>query len=218
MGCLRSLGCLTLLIIVGALGWFFRDDVMRYVNRERGVAEAPAEGRWEALTPQGAERARASVSRLERRSGQVYENVRPGDISAYVFQELAKQALPPSTDSAEAAVIGNQLHVRGVMKLSDFGGPGALGPLGAMLGDRAHVEFGGTIDVVRSGLAQYRLKMIRVGEQEIPPPLIPKLVQRIDRSARPAGIAPEALPLMVPDYVGDVRIGGGKVTLIKGTR
>jgi hypothetical protein len=148
----------------------------------------------------------------------VYENVRPGDLSAYVFQELSKQTLPPSTDSAEAMVIDDRLHVRGVMRLSDFGGTSALGPLGQMLGDRARVEFGGTLDVVRPGLAEYRLKTIRIGEQEIPPPLIPKIVTRIDRSSRPEGLSADALPLAIPDYIADVRIGAGKVTLFKGGR
>ncbi|HEU4563373.1 MAG TPA: hypothetical protein VFS05_01945 [Gemmatimonadaceae bacterium] len=219
MGCLRSIGCLVVLVVLLAVGWFFyRDDAERWWNSRRSDREAPAAvAEWEPLTPGGAERARQTVARLERRSGRVYETVRPGDLAAYVFEELARQGFAVSTDSARAAVVGDQLHVRADMRLKDLGGD-ALGPLGAMLGDRANVEFAGTLDVVRAGLAQYRLTMIRVGEQQLPAPIIPRLVQRISRGERPAGLAPNGLPIHIPPYIADVRLGGGMVTLIKDAR
>lgn len=219
MGCFRSIGCMVVLVLLLAVGWFFfRDDAERWWNSRRSDRVAPAAvAKWEPLTPAGAQRARATVARLERRSGRVYETVRAGDLAAYVFEELARQGFATASDSARAAVVGDELHVRADMRLRDLGGD-ALGPIGAMLGDRANVEFAGTLDVVRPGLAQYRLTMIRVGEQQLPAPLIPKIVQRIGRGQRPEGLAPNALPLRIPPYIADVRLGGGAVTLIKDAR
>ena len=38
------------------------------------------------------------------------------------------------------------------------------------------------------------------------------------RGARPEGVTDDALPLVVPSYIGDVRIGQGKVTLYKSVK
>jgi hypothetical protein len=215
MGCLRRLGCLALVLVLAAAGAFLYYTRWGPGRTDRAVASA-GDSAWEPLTPAGAARARAVVARLERRGGRVYENVNPGDLSAYVFEELAKGTLPPSTEDARAAVIDSQLYVRATVKLSDFGGKRELGPLGAMLGEREPVQFGGTLELVRPGLAQYRLKSIRVRELSIPPPMIPKLVRNLDRGPRPEGLAPDGLPLEVPAYISDVRVGNGTITVFKG--
>src|SRR5436305_12083586 len=86
---------------------------------------------WEPLTDAGAARARVAVALLERRSGPVFTNLRAGDLASYVFQQLKKQ-LPPSARDTRAAVIGERLYVKSLVKLSDFG-PGALGSMASFL-------------------------------------------------------------------------------------
>jgi hypothetical protein len=186
-----------------------------YLERPRQSAEAGAAAPvWEPLTPEGAERARTAVQRLSRPTGSVFANVGGADLAAYVFDELSKQ-LPPSAQQLEAAVIDDRLHVRALVKISDFGGASSLGPLAAMLGDREPVEFGGTLELVRPGLAQYRVKVLRLRELSVPARMIPRLLQRVARGARPAGLADDGLPLEVPTFIADVRIGQGNVTLYK---
>lgn len=205
-------------VVVAALlvaAWIYRDDLRGWLPHRTASAEAAAAPVWEPLTPAGAARARAIVTRLERRTGRVYENVKPADLSALVFEELTKQALPPSTRNTEATAIGTQLFIRADIRLSDFGGRDALGALGGMLSDSERVQFGGTLEIVRPGLAQYHVQALRIGQLDVPPPLIPRLVRRIDRGARPEGIAADALPLQVPPDIADVRVANGVVTLIK---
>jgi hypothetical protein len=86
-----------------------------------------------------------------------------------------------------------------------------------MLGDREPVEFGGTLELVRPGLAQYRVKVLRLRELSVPQRMIPRLLQRIARGSRPPGLAEDGLPLVVPTFIADVRIGQGRVTLYKST-
>jgi hypothetical protein len=182
------------------------------------VAPAVAtEAVWEPLTPQGAARAREIVARLDARSGRVYENVKPADLSALVFEELSKQALPPSASEIEAATVGITLAIRANVRLSDFGGKDVLGPLASLLDDREQVQFGGVLQVIRPGLAQYRVSALRIGSLDVPPPLIPRLLRRIGKGTRPEGVAADALPLEIPAHIGDVRIGANTITLIKAT-
>lgn len=223
MGCLRNLGCLVLLVVAAAAAWMFQDRWRPLLHRVHSTAPATApatpaapSGAWQPLTPEGADRARAAVEKLGSRSGPVFANVSGADLAAYIFQELSKQ-LPPSAQDAEAAVIGDELHVRAAIKVDDLGGRKALGPFAAMLGDREPVEFGGSLEVVRPGLAEYHVHSLHVGQLSVPRPMIPRLLRNIERGARPQGIASDALPLMVPKWIGDARIHDGKITLYKAT-
>jgi hypothetical protein len=208
---MRKLGCLVLIFLAG-----MAVAIYLYLERPRRDAETATAPVWEALTPEGAERARASVQALSRPTGPVFTNIRAADLASYIFDELAKQ-LPPSSQNLEAAVIDDRLHVRALVKLSDFGGSGSLGPLASMLGDREPVEFGGTLELVRPGLAQYRVRVLRLRELSVPSRMIPRLLQRIARGSRPPGLADDGLPLEVPAFIADVRTGQGHVTLYKST-
>jgi hypothetical protein len=209
---MRKLGCLLVVFIAG-----MAVAIYLYLERPRraedNASTAPV---WEPLTPEGAERARAAVQLLSSRTGPVFTNIGGADLASYVFDELAKQ-LPPSAEQVQAAVIDDRLHVRALVRISDFGGSGVLGPLAAMLGDQEPVEFGGTLELVRPGLAQYRVKVLRLRELTVPQRMIPRLLQRIARGSRPPGLADDALPLEVPPFIADVRIGQGRVTLYKST-
>ena len=210
MGCMRRLGFLVLVFLAGGAVFLWL-----YLERPRHAAESTSAAPvWEPLTPEGADRARTSVQLLSRPSGPVFTNVGGADLASYIFDELSKQ-LPPSSQELEAAVIDDRLHVRALVKISDFGGSGSLGPLAAMLGDREPVEFGGTLELVRPGLAQYRVKVLRLRELSVPSRMIPRLLQRVARGSRPPGLGEDGLPLEVPAFIADVRIGQGRVTLYK---
>lgn len=212
MGCMRKLGCSLVVFIAGmAVAIYFYLERPR--RAEDNASTAPV---WEPLTPEGAERARAAVQLLSSRTGSVFTNIGGADLASYVFDELAKQ-LPPSAEQLQAAVIEDRLHVRALVRISDFGGSGVLGPLAAMLGDQEPVEFGGTLELLRPGLAQYRVQVLRLRELTVPQRMIPRLLQRIARGSRPPGLADDALPLEVPPFIADVRIGQGRVTLYKST-
>lgn len=218
MGCLRSIGTGVVIVVLLVVAWFYRGELAGLLERDRAPAAASAEPEWAPLTTEGAARARAVVNRLSRRSGRVYENVQPADLSALVFEELSRQALPPSTTNAEAAAIGSALAIRADVRLSDFGARDVLGPLASMLDDTERVQFGGVLEVVRPGLAQYRVTSLQIGKVSVPPPLIPRLIKRLGTGTRPEGIGEDALPLEIPDFIGDVRVSTNAVTLIKAAK
>jgi hypothetical protein len=212
MGCMRRLGCLVVLIVLCLAAWLTRDLWLDRLRGRRGGAAASST--WQPLTPEGAARASAALRRLSARSGPAYATVAPGDLAAYIFQELSR-TLPASADSIEAAAIGDRLYVRAVVPIKDLGGSRTLGPLAALLGDREHIQIGGTLRVIQPGQAELRVSELRLKDLAIPQPLIPRLIQQISRGDRPAGLSPNGLLLRTPSYIGDVRVSDGKITLYK---
>ncbi len=219
-GCFKSIGCLVVALAIAAGAWVTRDLWLPYLHRvtqPAPAAPAHAADAWESATPAGAQRARAVVERLGARSGPVYANVAPGDLTAFIFQQLSHE-LPPSARDVQARVSGDQLQVRCTINPSDLGDLSQLGPMARVLGGRESVEFGGTLDIVKLGLAEYRVQQFRIHDFSLPHAVIPRLLRGYEKGTRPAGIAENALPLIVPVHIGDVRIKNGAITLYKVVR
>lgn len=207
-GCIRKLGCLIILALLagGAYYWW-----MVRVNTSAPVAVTS--GIWRPVTASDGARGAQAVDSLKMSRGKVFANLTPSEAVAYLVQESAKQ-LPPNATGVAAMISGDQLHLRAVVSLSDLGGAQILGPLAAMMGARDTVQLAGTVDLLRPGMAQFHLTQIQVQSLRAPKQMIPKLVGQLRRQS-PEGIAPDALPLPLPPYIGDVRIANGKVTLYK---
>ena len=209
---MRKIGCLVILALGVFVGWTLRDRL--FAGLRPSAVATPAVAAWEPLTPDGAARMRAALVVLQKPSGPVFATVRAGDLASYVLQQLVKQ-LPPSADSIEAAAFGDRLYVRASVKPADFGGADVLGSLSSFLSERERMQFGGSFHIVRPGLAEFRVQEIRLHDFPLPTRAIPRLLQRIEHGARPAGLAADGLPLVVPNYIGDVRVEPGKITLYK---
>lgn len=212
MGLIRLLLVLVLLVAAVAAGWLVRDRFGPLFGSETPTEEGPL---WQAVTPEGAERARRQIDQLQGR-GPAYVAIGPGDLTAYIVQELSQQ-LPPSAEGAEAAVIGDRLYVRASIQLSDFGGDRALGPLSGIVGDREEVQFSGTLERLRPGLAQYRVRSLRIRDLSVPQPLIPRLLRNSAGRWRPPELAEDALPLAMPEHIGDIRLAAGRILVYGNT-
>ena len=209
---MRAFGCLVLVLLAAAGGWFLRDRI-NFGDRDATVSGDTAVV-WEPITTEGAERARKAIVDLGGRAAPVFTSLRPGDVSSYIFVALARQ-LPPSAENIQSAVIGDRLHVRASVKLSDFGGAGALGPLAGFLGERETMQLAGYFHVIRPGLAEFRVTELHLGTFNVPSNLIPRLIRSFSKGARPEGLSDDGLALVVPDYIADVRIAGGRVVLYR---
>lgn len=213
-GCLRRLGCLVILLVIGAGAWLTRDDWLPHVVGSP-AAEEPVGPAWESVTVQSAARGRAAVAQLGTARGPASVALRPSEVAGYVLEELLR-TLPASAEAPQASVIGDRIYVRVVLPLRDLGGD-VLGPLAGMVGDDEPLLLGGTLEVVRPGLGQYRIADVKVRDLSLPPAVVPRLLRELRRGGPPPeGIAANGLPLALPDGVGDVRIGGGRVTVYEG--
>jgi hypothetical protein len=222
-GCIRRLGCLVLIIALVAL-WYW------YARVERPAASTTASTTdavtgasntntgWKSLTPADAERGRVAVEALAKRSGPVFANLSPAEAASYIFLVVAKQ-LPPSARNAQASIVGDRLYVRSEVDLKDFGGAGQLGTLGVLLGSRDSVMLGGTIHMLRPGLAEFQVKEVKLGRLEVPQSLIPRLISRMTHGKQKVdGVSESSLPMVMPAYISDVRIANGKITLYKSVK
>jgi hypothetical protein len=219
-GCFKSIGCLVVAAAIAVAGWYTRDYWTPLLHRvTQPIATAPAHqpGTWEPATPAGAARAKSIIERLNARYGPVYANVEAGDLTAFIIQQLSHQ-LPESARDVEAMVSGDQLLVRCSVNPNDFGDLSQLGPLAKMLGDREQVQFGGTLDIVKLGLGEYRLQSFRIHDFALPRAMIPRLIKSYSKGARPPAVADDGLPLITPVHIGDVRIKNGLITLYKVVR
>lgn len=205
-GCLRRIGCLILLLLAagGAYYWWM-------VRTTSGSSAAA--GVWRPVTPGDAAAGARAVEALRAPGGKVFANLTPAEAVAYLVQETGRE-LPSSATGVQAMASGDQLHVRAVISLDQLGGTKALGPLASMLGNRDTVELAGRVELLRPGMAQMHITKVQVRSLNVPSQMIPRLVSQIRRES-PPGIAPDALALPLPSYIGDVRIANGKVTLYK---
>ena len=220
-GCLKRAGCLVIIILVVALWyWYARVESPATGSTSSSTAATTATSvttGWQPLTSADAERGKAAVQSLERQAGPVFANLTPAEAASYIFMVVAKQ-LPPSAKNAEAAIIGDRLYVRSEVELKDFGGAKALGPVGMLLGERDSVRFGGTINMLRPGLAEFLVQEVKLGRIEVPTALIPRLLTQMKRVKTVEGISQNGLPMVMPPYISDVRISNGKITLYKSVR
>lgn len=212
---MRKFGCfLVILLLLGAVWfWYARVDTPAGGTATAGT---PAAKLWQPLTQADAERARAALQSLSQPSGPVFTNLTGAEAASYIFLIVAKQ-LPPSLKNAEAAVIGSRLYVRSEVELKELGGSGALGALGALLGDKDSVTLGGTINMLGPGRGEFLIQEVKIGRLELPSALIPRIISRIRTGSRTTGVSSNGLPMAMPEYISDVRIADGKITIYKRT-
>lgn len=221
-GCLKSAGCLVIILLLAGL-WFWYARVERPATvtvpatGDRAATATSVSSGWRPLTNADAERGRVAIQSLERSPGPVYANLTPAEAASYIFMVVAKQ-LPPSAKNAEAAIVGDRLYVRSEVELKDFGGAKTLGPLGMLLGERDSVRLGGSINMLRPGLAEFLVQEVKLGRIDVPTALIPRLLSQMKRSRSVEGISQNGLPMVMPPYISDVRISNGRITLYKSAR
>jgi len=216
-GCIGRLGCLLVLAIAGAVGWFTHDAWYPKLRARLGAAPphaVAAAAKWEPLTAEGAARARLAVGRLSSKDGPVYVDVAAGDLAAYALQPALRQLNADSTGAA-AMVHDDRLSVRAVVNVADLVDAKSLGPLSSMIGGRQELTVRGRLEVVSAGHAQFRVDQIAIKELQLPSALIEKIVSRIDAKDRAANTPADAIRVHVPRELADVRATKGHVVLYK---
>ena len=234
LGCLSRIGCIVVLAVGGAAAyWLYGDRLPSVLSRAAsGAASRVTDAAttaserldskleqsivWARLAP-GGTAGREAMARLSRRNGPAYVSLRAPELAGVLATGMAK-VLPPSATRPEVAIVDEQVLMRTVVELRDVAGDGALGGLlGVALDGRDTLRMAGTLDLVRPGLAEYRVRELRMAGIAVPPRLIPSVLGAIRRAAAATAdsLPADALPIRLPTAVADVRVANGKVTLYK---
>ncbi|MBL0938022.1 MAG: hypothetical protein IBJ03_03950 [Gemmatimonadaceae bacterium] len=160
---------------------------------------------------------------LRQRNGPAYVSLEASQVATVLAPLLAQ--LPPSVVTADIAFERDQLLLRTSVALRDFTNVNALGGiLGKALDGEDTLFIAGPIEPVRPGLAQLRVKELRLKGLDLPPRIIPSLVGSLKRQALRAGapmdtvgITGDGLPVPLPRGVSDARVVNGALTLYRGT-
>ncbi|HET6680364.1 MAG TPA: hypothetical protein VFG84_04135 [Gemmatimonadaceae bacterium] len=214
LGCLRRLIGLAILLVIALFAWMYRDRWMPGRSAAGADTATATIVVWQPVSDSGAARGREAIQSLARDGGPAYVDLEAGDLLSYVAQALARR-LPASASDLEAAVRDDQLVVRATIALDDAKIAEALGPLSGMLRSRETVEMAGELRVVEPGLGELRVAEVKVGDLRLPGAAIPALLRQIRRGEQPTGVADNALTVELPEYIGDVRVRDGRITLYK---
>jgi hypothetical protein len=201
-----------LIVILGAVAFFTRDTWLPRVTGNPPSAPVT----WESVSDPGAKKGEDALAALQRPGGPAYVTLTAAELAALMV-ESADHRLPQALDSVQAAIDGEIVRVRALVKLDDIRGLDALGPLSGILNTQERIEFSGTLAVVESGLGEFRVATVKIGDLALPRAAIPRLIARLDKTARPAGIAPDGIAIGIPGFIGDVRVARGQVTLYRRT-
>lgn len=215
-GCIRKLGCLVILLAIAGGAYLYMNGWRPFGDTPAQKTTTVARPLWEPVTALNAERGRRQVESLRDSRGPVFANLTGAEAASYIFLSATRQ-LPKGAEHASASVQGSELIVRAEVPLAEFGAKKVLGPLAGILNDKDTLLLGGHINVVQPGLGEFVVTRLKVGKMTVPSPLIPRLISEIRKGERPVGIAPNALPMPVPEFISDVRIVNGRVTVYKNT-
>jgi len=187
----------------------------------RRAARDSAERRIAWASVSTANKSRASsgtpnpLAGLSKRNGPAYVTVSAGDLATILAEVLPSQ-FPKSATNMQLALHDSQLLVRAAIDAGEIAGDGTLGRLlGTALSGRDSLRLAGTLEVLRPGVAQYRISALRIKGIDVPGRLIPTVLGVLRRGPRGDGEAEDAILLPVPKVVADLRITQGRLVLYK---
>jgi hypothetical protein len=226
-GCFRRLISLVILAVVAVGAFYTRDLWLPKLRSAMGGSGAPPRSAadsvalaardtgWVSLTYPAADEGRKALAKLTQPRGPSFVTVSAGEFAGAFLDSLTRQ-LPASADSVQVRAEGSEFQIRASVRLGDVGGRAVLGPLASMVGDRERLTLGGTLEPTAvTGVAQYKLTRVKVGDFAVPGAVVPRLVKALKRQQTTPGVELSALQLRLPAGVGDIRVAQGRITLYR---
>lgn len=225
MSCLSRVGCVTVLVVGAAGAWWLYGGSMpssipglsRITDKASATASTGKQPvAWATLSsvnpgPNG----RDIVAQLDRPTGPAYVTLGSAELASLIASGLSG-ALPSSARDAQVAVDDDLVRVRAVVPLSALGGGAVAALIGGAVSDRDTVELAGSLEMVRAGVAQFRVRELRVRSIEVPPRLIGPLMRTLrSRTVAADSISENGVAVPLPKSIADIRVARGKVTLYK---
>jgi hypothetical protein len=209
IGCLtapfRVLGCL---VVLGglALGWLYRDQVVRTARGWLGRAEAPAPA---ASAGRPGARALASAkSKVDSLNGWGADSVvlTPSELASLVGDGLDAE-VRRQLDSLRVEPLDGEVRIRARLRTGRLPSD-VVGPLAIALRETEPIEAVGPLRVLRPSVGEWDVRSIEIRELPLPADLVHRVVGRVLGDPRQ-----ESVPLRVPPGVRAIRLTPGAAIL-----
>ena len=215
---LASVGCLTVLLVGGLVGWHYRAQVAglyRSLLGDRPVAPAdtavtvapvdtvPRTGRPSVAAARSAREKEASMARPD---GPPYVLLTADEMASLIrdgLDPVARAAL----DSVEVTLMADRFEMRGHVRTALL--QGMLGPFAGMLAAREPLLVAGPARVAGVGVVAWEPDSVMVRAFPFPRTAIPVLINQL------TGGKDGTLRIGVPPTVGDLRIRPDGVTFYR---
>lgn len=209
IGCLtapfRVLGCL---VVLGglALGWLYRDQVVRTAREWLARAEAPAPA---ASAGRPGARALASAkSKVDSLNGWGADSVvlTPSELASLVGDGLDAE-VRRQLDSLRVEPLDGEVRIRARLRTGRLPSD-VVGPLAIALRETEPIEAVGPLRVLRPSVGEWDVRSIEIRELPLPADLVHRVVGRVLGDPRQ-----ESVPLRVPPGVRAIRLTPGAAIL-----
>lgn len=195
------LGIVLLLVVgMGALGWWLRDDLWRLWQGDAVPTE---------VSPEAADLAERKLERL-RTQGEAIT------LSATELSSLLRYRAPVwatnSIGEPAVSLVGDTIVVTGVVPTDQLPSHPELDQIRGLLPDSSRFEIVGHVRPLNDGRVALEVAEVEFAGIPIPQRYYPDILRRIGRRDEP-GLAPTALAVRLPEGVGSARVEQGQLLL-----
>lgn len=192
-----------LVLLAGGAAWLFRDELVRWVERE-GREAAPA-----GISPETAERAAEKLDRLREDD----EVVRLSEVEiASLIRYRWSGWVPAVLREPAVSLAGDTLRIGGRLPAELLPMVPELERVRDFLPDTVDVEVAGRLGPLAPGRAALDIGEIEVAGLPLPARFYPLVLERLGRRDEP-GLPPAAIAFALPDGVSSARVEGGDLVL-----
>ena len=201
MGCLTApfklIGCLGLIVLL-ALGWLYRDRLVREGRRLLDRTPATA---VESTGRPGLRALRTARAKIDSLNGWRADSVvlTPAEAASLVGSGL-DPVLRKQLDSLQVRLLDDEIALTARLRTARLPQE-AVGPLAVALREREPIEATGTLRVRTPGEGEWRVRSFRIRDFPVPADLVPGLISRaLGRPRR------ESVTVAIPAGIAEIRI------------